>query len=150
MKIPERLIGFVDYEDTKYPFEFDADSFYLNLYPPTVEVWHGTSSIRGLIPLAGKQEKKHEWIGELRLEGFASDGKKVLFCLQANRSNYHGFYSYPVNWYFYYSAQMKTDNLFLKSGNKRTKCSRRKTKTSISLFVAAGLILTSSLSGDWY
>ena len=111
MKIPERLIGFVDYEGTKYPFEFDADSFYLNLYPPTVDVWHGTSSIRGLIPLAGKQEKKHERIGELRLESFASDGKKVLFCLQANRSNYHGFYSYPVNWYFYCSAQMKTDNI---------------------------------------
>jgi hypothetical protein len=45
---------------------------------------------------------------------------------------------------------MKTDNLFLKSGNERTECSRRKTKPSISLFVAAGLTLTSSLSGDWY
>ncbi len=111
MKIPERLIGFVDYEGTKFPFEFDKESFYLNLYPPTTEIWNNTSSFRNFFQSFGKNEKKHEWIGELRLEGFASDGKKVLFCLQNNRSNYHGFYSYPVNWYFYYSEQMKIDEL---------------------------------------
>lgn len=111
MEIPDRLIGFVDFENTKYPFEFDPDSFSLRLYPPTVEIWQGASSIRGLIPLTGKRDKKHEWVTQLRLEGFASDGKKVLFCLQNSRSNYHGFYSYPVNWYFYYSPQMQPNKI---------------------------------------
>ena len=101
MNIPERLIGFVDYEGNKYPFEFDKESFCLNLYPPTIEIWNNTSSFRNFFQSFGENENKHEWIGELRLEGFASDGKKVLFCLQNSRSNYHGFYSYPVNWYFY-------------------------------------------------
>ena len=46
MKLPERLVGFVNYGDTKYPFEFDKESFYLNLYPPTTEIWDETSSFR--------------------------------------------------------------------------------------------------------
>lgn len=111
MKLPERLVGFVNYGDTKYPFEFDKESFYLNLYPPTTEIWDETSSFREFFRSFEKNEKKHEWIGELRIEGFSSDGKKVIFCLQNHRSNYHGFYSYPVNWYFYYSEQMKSDEL---------------------------------------
>ena len=101
MKLPERLVGFVNYGDTKYPFEFDKESFYLNLYPPTTEIWDETSSFREFFRSFEKNEKKHEWIGELRIEGFSSDGKKVIFCLQNHRSNYHCFYSYPVNWYFY-------------------------------------------------
>ena len=32
MKEPERLIGFVNYDDVEIAFEFDADNFALNLY----------------------------------------------------------------------------------------------------------------------
>lgn len=111
MKLPERLIGFLNYEETKYPFEFDIESFSLNLYPPTMEKWDETSSFRDFFKSFEKNEKRHEWIGELRLEGITSERKKVLFCLQNSRSNYHGFYSYPVNWYFYYSEQMNINEL---------------------------------------
>ena len=38
MKEPERLIGFVNYDDSEIAFEFDADDFVLNLYPPK-ELW---------------------------------------------------------------------------------------------------------------
>ena len=111
MKIPERLIGFVDYENTKFPFEFDEEKFTLNLYTPSIEVWNETSSIKNMFQRLEKDDKEHKWIGEIRLNGIASDGRKILFCLQDNRSNYHGFHSYPVNWYFYYSEQISVDAL---------------------------------------
>ena len=111
MKTPERLVGFVNYDGTEYPFEFDKQSFCLNLYPPSLKKWDKTSSFREFFKSFEKDEKKHEWIGELRLEGITSERKKVLFCLQNSRSNYHGFYSYPVNWYFYYSEQMEINKL---------------------------------------
>ena len=38
MKEPERLIGFVNYDDAEIAFEFDADDFTLHLYPPK-ELW---------------------------------------------------------------------------------------------------------------
>lgn len=41
------------------------------------------------------------------------------------------------------------ENLFLKSGNERTKRSRRKAMPSILLLVAAQFTLTLSLTGDW-
>lgn len=111
MKIPERLVGFIDFEGTKYPFEFDKDTFYLKLYPPTQEKWSETSSLKSFMRVFEKNEKKHEWIGELRFEAISSDRKRVLFCVRNSRANYHGFYSYPVNWYFYYSEQLRIDKL---------------------------------------
>ena len=38
MKEPERLVGFVNYDDSEIAFEFDADEFVLNLYPAK-ELW---------------------------------------------------------------------------------------------------------------
>ena len=111
MKIPERLIGFVNYNGIMYPFEFDEETFCLNLYPPTMEIWDETSSLIEFFRSFDKKGKKHEWIGEIILEGDTSDRKKVKFCLQNNRSNYHGFYSYFVNWYFYYSDHMDANKL---------------------------------------
>lgn len=112
MKIPERIIGFVNFKGTKFPFEFDKESFCLNLYPPSTEIWNEMSSFREFFSSFNKSEKKHEWIGELQIEGYCSDRKKIIFCVQNHRSNYHGFYSYPVNWYFYYSEQMENDDLY--------------------------------------
>lgn len=38
MKKPERLVGFVSYEEKVFPFEFDEKEFKVNLYPPTREI----------------------------------------------------------------------------------------------------------------
>lgn len=111
MKLPERLLGFVDYKGIKHPFEFDEELFYLNLYPPTIEIWEESSSLREFFLSFKKDQKKREWIGEVRLEGVVSDGKKVIFCLQDSRRNYNGFYSFPVNWYFYHLNELKPDSL---------------------------------------
>lgn len=34
MKVPERLVGFLLFDEMKYPFEFDKETFRLNLFPP--------------------------------------------------------------------------------------------------------------------
>ena len=37
MTSPDRLIGFIEYDGTEFPFELDKEKFRLKLYPPTVE-----------------------------------------------------------------------------------------------------------------
>lgn len=45
MKKPKRLIGYIKYDETDYPFEFDEEAFSLLLFPPTVDAWNHTSSM---------------------------------------------------------------------------------------------------------
>ena len=68
MKIPERLIGYIEYDGEKIAFEFDAQEFTINLYPPQ-ELWKKYSSPSYMF---GKQKfdyTVHEWIPEGRLIG---------------------------------------------------------------------------------
>ena len=63
MKRPERLVGFVSYEEYTFPFEFDEREFKVNLYPPNREVWRRYSS--GALTLERLQqtiESSNEWI----------------------------------------------------------------------------------------
>ena len=68
MKEPERLIGFVNYDDAEIAFEFDADDFTLHLYPPK-ELWK--KYVRPFYVFSKHQIDftKHEWIPENRIQG---------------------------------------------------------------------------------
>ena len=77
MKKPERLVGFVSYEEKLFPFEFDEKEFKVNLYPPTREIWEQYSSVAlTLERLQQTLETSNEWIsyGELL-------GKSQFFCV---------------------------------------------------------------------
>ena len=37
MRLPEKLMGYVEYEGVNYPFNFDKDSFVITLFPPSIE-----------------------------------------------------------------------------------------------------------------
>ena len=84
MKLPERLVGFVNYGDTKYPFEFDKESFYLNLYPPTTEIWDETSSFREFFRSFEKNEKKH--IGHRQPYTKVEKPENNALCVSARRN----------------------------------------------------------------
>lgn len=62
MKKPKRLIGYIKYDETDYPFEFDEEAFSLLLFPPTVDAWNHTSSILNLFSGFKGDERKHELI----------------------------------------------------------------------------------------
>ena len=37
MRLPEKLMGYVEYEGVNYPFNFDKVSFMITLFPPSIE-----------------------------------------------------------------------------------------------------------------
>lgn len=106
MRKPKRLIGYVKYDESDYPFEFNEETFSLLLFPPTVEVWAHTSSIFNLLSGFKDDGRKHEWIGVQQLHGITSERNKIIFEVSEARGNYNGFYNYSVNWYFYHSAEL--------------------------------------------
>ncbi len=99
MKKPERLIGFVEYDNTEIAFEFDEEQFVLNLYPDR-ELWKKYARPSFAFGRHSYDDKKHEWIAQIRLCGKSSAGQRVIFSVQEDFSSYHGFLSYEVNWYF--------------------------------------------------
>ena len=63
MEKPNRLIGYLNYDDTFYPFSFDDKDFLITLFPPTLEKWDKTSTIRHQFEVLTQYDsKKHEWI----------------------------------------------------------------------------------------
>lgn len=99
MKEPERLIGFVNYDNAEIAFEFDADNFVLNLYP-TKELWKKYVQPAYVFSKHPIDFTKHEWIPENRIHGKTSSRQQVVFSVQGDPGSYHGFLSFRVNWYF--------------------------------------------------
>ncbi|WP_125116787.1 hypothetical protein [Agathobaculum sp. Marseille-P7918] len=111
MKKPERLIGFVEYKGTNYPFEFDEDTFSLRLFPPTEEIWNQDSTISNIFSGLNTDLRKHEWIGTQRLQGVTSERNNIIFEVLEHKGNQNGFYTFSVNWYFYYSAKLDPNRI---------------------------------------
>ena len=111
MRKPKRLIGYLKHDEIDYPFEFDEETFSLMLFPPTIEIWSHTSSLFNLLSGWKDSSRKHEWIGVQQLHGITSERNKIIFEVSEARSNYNGFYSYSVHWYFYYSAELDPNRI---------------------------------------
>ena len=111
MKKPKKLIGYIEYENTNFPFQFYEDSFSITLFPPTLEIWEETSSIQNVFSGVNRNSKENKWIGVKELTVITADGRNIIFGVQDLRSNYNGFYSYSVNWYFYYSRDLSVDSI---------------------------------------
>ena len=111
MKKPERLVGFVNYNDIDLPFEFDEKSFSIMLYPPTKEVWKDYTDPMKLFDSFNQDLRKHEWISQIEIKGTTSEGYHIIFNVQDSSSNYNGFINYVVNWYLCYSDEMLIDKI---------------------------------------
>lgn len=101
MKRPERLTGFIQYDDIDFPFEFDEKSFSIMLYPPTMEVWGRYSNPRVIFEAFSQDTRTHKWISRSEMKGITSERNNITFSIQDESSNYHGFLSFDVNWYMY-------------------------------------------------
>lgn len=111
MKKPERLIGFIKYNETEFPFEFDEKSFSIMLYPPTLEIWKEHSDPMKIFESFNRDEKTHKWISNIELSGFTSEKHQIIFNVQEVNSNYHGFISFKVNWYVCHTSNMLNDSI---------------------------------------
>lgn len=69
MRLPEKLMGYVEYEGVNYPFNFDKDSFVITLFPPSIEHHRQTSSLAEYFVDVSKYKKKHAWIQQKKIFG---------------------------------------------------------------------------------
>lgn len=111
MKKPDRLIGYLEYEETYFPFEFDQETFTLLLFPPSIEAWNRTSSPRNMMLDFSCDYKKHEWLKKYRISGYTSEKNRIIFEVTDDRVNWRGFYKFSVNWYFYYSEELNPNEI---------------------------------------
>jgi len=96
MKKPERLIGYIKYNDIEFPFP---------------GIWEAYSSPMKLFDSFKQGEKTHKWIPQSELSGTTSEGHHIIFNVQDVPSNYHGFISFKVNWYMCHSTTMQKDRI---------------------------------------
>ena len=60
MRLPEKLMGYVEYEGVNYPFNFDKVSFMITLFPPSIEHHRQTNSLAEYLADVSRYDKKHE------------------------------------------------------------------------------------------
>lgn len=98
MKIPKRIIGFLELKGEKYPFELDKDSFELKLYNLTAkdECIKFFEAIKSFTI----QERDRKWIDRMVIRGVTSENYLVFFGTIDNPESYNGYYTYRVDWYY--------------------------------------------------
>ena len=119
MKKPDKLLGFINYNDIEHPFEFNEKSFTITLYPPTKAVWNEYSDPMKLFDSFTQDTKKHEWIAIKEITGITSEENHIIFNIQDALSNRNGFISFDVNWYICHMDSMAIDKVdgFMISGH---------------------------------
>lgn len=98
MKIPERIVGFLELKDSRYPFEFDKDKFELNLYHPTEN--DAFEQIIEGVKGFGFSLKEHKWVNRITIKGKTAESYFIYFGTLDNPSSYNGYQTYKVNWYY--------------------------------------------------
>ena len=91
MRLPEKLMGHVEYEGVNYPFNFDKDSFMITLFPPSIEHHRYTNSLAEYLVDASRYEKKHMWVQQRKLFGKTSENYHIVFNVADAKRNYNGF-----------------------------------------------------------
>ncbi|SKA70306.1 hypothetical protein SAMN02745111_02001 [Eubacterium uniforme] len=100
IKKPKKLLGYLKYDDMDYPFEFIEEDFSIVLYPPTKEKWDDAADFFRFFEDL-KKPKPDGWVKSIKLEGVTSEHYKIIFSVKDTPSNYHGFKSYEVDWFYY-------------------------------------------------
>lgn len=78
MRLPEKLMGYVEYEGVNYPFNFDKVSFMITLFPPSIEHHRQTNSLAEYLADVSRYDKKHEWVQQKKIFGKTSE--KLSYC----------------------------------------------------------------------
>ena len=98
LKIPERIVGFLELKDSKFPFEFDKDKFELNLYYPTED--DAYEQLFAEVRIFGSNLKVHKWLDKIIIKGKTAEGYLVYFGTLDNPSSYNGYRTYEIDWYY--------------------------------------------------
>ena len=112
MKKPQRLIGFAEFKNTSFPFEFDEEHYSLTLYPPNQKIQEEYSSIiHSLEKLTKFTESINNWIPFEDILGKTSEGHNIRFHVSSNYTSYHGFLNFRVAWYFVWEKEYSENSI---------------------------------------
>lgn len=113
MKKPQRFIGFAEFKNISFPFEFDEEHFLLNLYPPNQKIQEEYSSIlHTLEKLTKFTESVNAWIPFEDILGTTSEGHNIRFHVFSDYTSHHGFLSFRVAWYFVCEKEYSEDSIY--------------------------------------
>lgn len=118
MTSPDRLIGFIEYDDTEFPFELDKEKFRLKLYPPTVEEQRKRDTLADIIELSNNEGKRHAWIPHIKLYGTSAGGSRIVVSVNDMPEKNRGFITFRVHWYFYGSMDDQSISGFRVAGKE--------------------------------
>ena len=107
---PKRWMGFVTYENILFPYEFDEESFVLQLYPPSEEVHQQYNDPWKLFESLSST-REHKWIPHICIYGNTAEGYAIIFNIQKDIKLYCGFPSFKVNWYYYHKEDFSEDSI---------------------------------------
>ena len=97
MKKPEGMVGFVSFEGSRFPFEFDEGQFVLKLYPPDEAAQEKYNSfLHTLKRLKQFAENANEWIPFEDLTGETGEGYRVCFHVSGDYGSRYGFLSFGM------------------------------------------------------
>ena len=112
MRKPQRFIGFAEFKNTSFPFEFDEEHFLLTLYPPNQKIQGEYSSIiHTLEKLTRFTESVNDWIPFEDILGTTSAGHNIRFHVPSDYTSYHGFLNFRVAWYFVWEKEYSEDSI---------------------------------------
>lgn len=113
MRKPQRFIGFAEFKNTSFPFEFDEEDFSLTLYPPNQKIQEEYSSIlHTLEKLTKFTESVNAWIPFEDILGTTSEGHNIRFHVFSDYTSHHGFLSFRVAWYFVCEKEYSEDSIY--------------------------------------
>lgn len=111
MKIPNRWIGFINFDNKEYPFEFDEKNFVINLYPPSCTDEFDNPFQQLISHFESLNNQKIGWIDNKRLKGKMPADHHVIFDVLDNVSSDNGFLSFEVNWCIYNENSFSIDEI---------------------------------------
>lgn len=98
MKIPDRIVGVLDLDGTRFPFELIKDTFELRLYNTTES--DGFELLADGVLSYSSNTKAHRWVDKITIKGRTSEGYQVYFGTRNNPDSYNGYRTYNVDWYY--------------------------------------------------
>ena len=136
MKKLEEIYGFVNLDNTEFPFFFCRKDYMLSLFPPDKDKWQKDKYFSFFE--MGLQPIKHEWIESIKLEGITAEGFSITFYVSNDPRINNGFRSYKVFWVAYHSGDFdfaRIDGLRVSGGD-------------IDRFFPAGQVLQTGVKRD--
>jgi len=98
MKIPDRIVGVLDLDGSRFPFELNKDTFELRLYNTTES--DGFELLADGVLSYSSNTKVHRWVDKITIKGRTSEGYQVYFGTRNNPDIYNGYRTYNVAWYY--------------------------------------------------